>query len=42
MFRFELTILLGFILLMDLWSGRVTIRKVIGHVIPAGVVWLGK
>jgi len=41
-FRSELAILLGLILLMELVRGGVTVSKVIAHVIPAGLVLLGE
>ena len=42
MFRSELAILLGLILLMELVRGGVTLNRVIAHVIPAGLVLLGE
>lgn len=41
LFRSELAILLGIILLMELWSGRVVFWRLLGHGIPAGFLWLG-
>ncbi len=40
-FRSEVAILLGLVLLGELWSGRVSLGKVLGHGLPAGLLCLG-
>ena len=41
-FRSELCLLLGIILLMELTNGRLGIWRALRHIVPAGIVWLGK
>ena len=38
----ELCLLLGIILLMELTNGRLGIWRALRHIVPAGIVWLGK
>lgn len=40
LFRSELVLLLGLILLLELWEKRVSFWSLITHAIPAGVIWL--
>ena len=41
-FRFEVALLLGIVLLMELAGGRLGVRTLLLHLLPAGVVCLGK
>ena len=41
-FRFEVALFLGIVLLMELARGRLGVKKLLLHFIPAGAVWLGK
>ena len=41
-FRFELAILFGLILVMELARGHLKVWTFLVNVIPAGVVWLGE
>ncbi|KAL5516714.1 hypothetical protein EMCRGX_G002119 [Ephydatia muelleri] len=40
-FRFEVALFLGIVLLMELAGGRLGVKKLLLHLIPAGAVWLG-
>lgn len=40
-FRFELSLLLGWVLLMEVGRRRLGLGRALGHILPAGVLWLG-
>jgi len=41
-FRSELSILLGIILLLEIGGRRLGVWRAVGHIVPAGAVWLSR